>query len=206
MTLFVNEIVTPPALLPVTVDAAQDTLARAVVDELERMVLWRAIVSQERRIRIDGPLPSVIEIEPVSSIVSLTKWTPENDAAVIDAADYGFVKGDPTGTLISPLPWYDWPAPERPIGSFSLTYRAGWTVTPESSPGAGDGVNKVPASVRLMVERAVAFRAGAGLGNIGIGSLKLDVAPSYSTDRLPAAIASIGRAYQYRPGLFAASP
>ena len=53
MTLFVNEIVTPPALLPVTVDAAQDTLARAVVDELERMVLWRAIVSQERRIRID---------------------------------------------------------------------------------------------------------------------------------------------------------
>ena len=30
--------------------------------------------------------------------------------------------------------------------------------------------------------------------------------PSYKTDRLPNAIASIGRAYQYRPGIFAAKP
>ena len=87
-----------------------------------------------------------------------------------------------------------------------MTYHGGWTVTPESAPLAGDGVNEVPASVRLMVERAVSFRAGAGLGNIGIGSLKLEVADSYSTDQLPRAIASIGRAYAYRPGLFSARP
>ena len=92
------------------------------------------------------------------------------------------------------------------IGSFTLTYESGWTVTPESAPLAGDGVNEVPASVRLMVERAVQFRAGAGLGNIGIGSLKLEVDDSYATDQLPAAIASIGRAYQYRPGIIAARP
>ena len=94
----------------------------------------------------------------------------------------------------------------RQYGSFALTYMAGWTVTPESAPLAGDAVNEVPASVRLLVERAVQFRAGAGLGNIGIGSLKLEVADSYSTDRLPSAIASIGRAYAYRPGLFAGRP
>ena len=206
MNFFQSEIVTPPEHLPVTVSADQEVLARAVVDELERGVLWRAIVSQRRRIRIDGPLPARLETEPISAIVSLTRWTPTNDADVIDSAGYGFVTGDPTGTIISPLPWYEWPAPERPIGSFSLTYDCGWTVTPESSPGAGDSVNEVPASVQLMVSRAVDFRAGAGLGNIGIGSLKLEVADSYKTDALPREIASIGRAWAYRPGIFAARP
>ena len=59
MTLFATEIVTPPAHLPVTVAAAQTDLARAVVDECERAVLWRAIVAQERRIVIDGHYPPV---------------------------------------------------------------------------------------------------------------------------------------------------
>ena len=86
----------------------------------------------------------------------------------------------------------------RPIGSFSLIYWAGWSVTASE--------NLVPASVRYMVEKAISFRAGSGLGDISIGSLKLNVADSYSTDRLPAAIASIGQAWAYRPGLFAAKP
>ena len=89
---------------------------------------------------------------------------------------------------------------------FALTYMAGWTVKPESTPGAGDAVNEVPASIQLMVTRAIAFRAGSGLGDIGIGSLKIDVADSYKTDALPREIASIGRAFQYRPGIFAARP
>ena len=55
MNLFVSEIVTPAARLPITV--SDTALARAVVEEIERAVLWRAIVSQERRIVIDGPLP-----------------------------------------------------------------------------------------------------------------------------------------------------
>ena len=90
-TLFVDEIVTPPALLPITVAAADQALAAAVVEEIERGVLWRAIVSQERRIVIDGPLPSRIELEPVTAIVSLTRWTPTDAAAVIDAASYDYV-------------------------------------------------------------------------------------------------------------------
>ena len=206
MNLFVSEIVTPPAHLPVTVDDADKALAAAVVEEIERGILWRAIVAQQRRIVIDGPLPSRIEIEPVTAIVSLTRWTPDNDAAVVDAASYNFVTRDPLGTIIAPAPGKNWPAPERSIGSFALTYMAGWTVTPESAPGAGDAVNEVPASVRLMVERAVAFRAGSGLGDIAIGSLKLSVLDSYATDQLPREIASIGRAYAYRPGLFAGRP
>ena len=204
MTLFVSEIVTPPAHLPIT--ATDEALASAVVEEIERAVLWRAVVRQTRRVLIDGPLTPRIELEPVSGAVSLTRWTPTDDAAVIDAASYDVVTRDPAGTIIAPAPGYDWPAPMRQYGSFALTYMAGWTVTPESAPLAGDAVNEVPASVRLLVERAVQFRAGAGLGNIGIGSLKLEVADSYSTDRLPSAIASIGRAYAYRPGLFAGRP
>ena len=61
MNLFVSEIVTPPARLPITVP--DTTLARGVVEEIERTMLWRAIVRQERKIVIDGALPVLIEIE-----------------------------------------------------------------------------------------------------------------------------------------------
>ena len=218
MSLFVSEIVTPPARLPITVDSAQADLASAVVEEIERGILWRALVHQERRILIDGPLPPRIDIEPVTAIVSLTRWTParfpqrkargrggagsEDTAEVVDAESYSVVTRDPSGTIIAPAPGFAWPTPLRPFGSFALTYMAGWTVTPESNPGAGDAVNDVPASVRLMVEKAVEFRAGSGLGDLTIGSLKINVANSYKTDRIPPEIANISRAYAYRPGIF----
>ena len=198
MNLFVSEIVTPPALLPITVDTADEALAAAVVEEIERGILWRAIVSQERRIIVDGPLPPRLELEPVSSIVSLTRWTPGDAAKVIPAANYSVVTRDPAGTIIAPARDKNWPAQKRAIGSFALTYMAGWEVT--------NTQNDVPPSVRLMIEKAVAFRAGSGLGDIRIGSLDLSVADSYSTDQLPREIASIARAYQYRPGLFIGRP
>ena len=60
--MFAVEVVSPPAHLPVS--ATDGALAAAVIEELERTVLWRAIVAQTRRIVIDGPLPPRIEIEP----------------------------------------------------------------------------------------------------------------------------------------------
>ena len=57
-----------------------------------------------------------------------------------------------------------------------------------------------------MIERAVSFRAGSGLGGFAVGSLKINVADSYETDRIPPEIASIGRAFAYRPGIFSARP
>ena len=203
MSLFVSEIVTPPASLPlIATDAA---LAAAVVEEIERTILWRAVVRQTRRILIDGALPSRIEIEPVTAITRLTRWTPDNDAEVIDAADYSFVSREPQGTLIVPHHRNGWPAPERDIGSFQLDYQAGWQVTPESSSGAGDGVNEVPASILFMIDRAVAFRRGSGgVGDVKIGSLEISVPDSYATDALPREITNIGRAWAYRPGIFAA--
>ena len=54
-----------------------------------------------------------------------------------------------------------------------------------------------------MIEKAITFRAYSGLAGFTIGSLKVDVANSYKTDRIPPEIASIGRAYQYRPVPFA---
>ena len=130
----------------------------------------------------------------IFSIVSLTRWTPADNAAVIDAASYNLVSRDPAGTIIAPLDGNSWPEPERAIGSFVLTYMAGWEVTPESAPGAGDAVNEVPASVQLMVERAVAFRQGAGgLAQLTTGSIKMDFPDNYQTDQLPPEIARSGR-------------
>ena len=64
MNLFSFEVITPPTHLPITVSAAQKPLALAVVDECERAFLWRAIVAQERRITVDGPLPPRLEMSP----------------------------------------------------------------------------------------------------------------------------------------------
>ena len=199
MSFYAYEIVTPPEHLPVTVAAADMALAVAVVEEIERVILWRGIVRQTRRILIDGELPQRLLIEP-STILSLTRWVAGDDYVVIPAASYYSVTRDPHGTIIAPNG--SWPSPERSIGSFALSYECGFEVTSESSPGAGDAINAVPAAVRFMLERALVFRAGAGLGNIGIGSLKLEVADSYSTDALPREITNIGRAWMWRPGIF----
>ena len=205
MSLFPSEIVTPPAHLPIA--ATDEPLAAAVVEEIERGVLWRAIVAQTRRIVIDGALPPRLEIEPVTAVVSLTRWTPGDAAKVIPAANYDSVTRDPAGTIIASTRGKNWPAPKRAIGSFALTYMAGWTVTTETTPGAGDAVNEVPALIQLLIREAVAFRAGSwGVGNLHMGSLKIEVADEFKTARFPASIASIGRAYAYRPGLFAARP
>ena len=72
------------------------------------MILWRGIVRQERRVVIDGRLP-ILELEPVASIVSLTRWTPTDAAEVIDAASYTLVSRDPDGALISPSPGHSSP-------------------------------------------------------------------------------------------------
>ena len=206
MNLFMTEVVTPPEHLPVTVAAADQALAAAVVEEIERGVLWRAVVRQERRILLDGFLPSQLELEPTTSIVSISRWTPTDPAEVIDPASYSVVTRDPQGTIIEALPWAEWPSPERSLDSFRLTYECGWEVEPESAPGAGDGTNAVPPSVRLMIERAIEFRAGSGVGDLTIGSLTIGLADSYKTDALPREIANIGRGFQYRPGLFSARP
>ena len=87
---------------------------------------------------IDGTLP-ILELEPVRSIVSITRWTPTDPAEVIDPASYYLVSRDPAGALVAPSTGYDWPAPERSIGSFALTYMAGWTVTPNPRPSQVTG-------------------------------------------------------------------
>ena len=198
MTLFFSELVTAPDHLPVEVDATQEALAAAVVDEIERSILWRAVVAQMRKITIDGELPHILELEPVTSI-SFTRWTETDAAEVIPSDTYHTVTRDPRGTILTPAPGCAWPAPERAIGSFALTYMAGWTVT--------DTTNLVPASVKLMIERAIEYRAGgAGLGDIRISGLEMDKPDSYQTDQLPRELTDIARAFFYRPGLFIGRP
>ena len=118
MSLFVSQIVTPPAQLPVI--ATDAALVAAVVEEIERTVLWRAIVHQTRRILIDGDLPARIEIEPVTAITSLTRWTPDNDEEVIRRRRLQFTcHAIRAGTIIVPHHRNGWPAAERSIGSFA---------------------------------------------------------------------------------------
>ena len=77
MSLFVSEIVTPPAHLAGDGSRRRRSTRRMPWSKsLNECILWRAIVRQERRIVLDGPLPQRIEIEPVSSVVSLTRWEP----------------------------------------------------------------------------------------------------------------------------------
>ena len=193
------ELVTAPTHLPITVDAAQKQLALAVVEEIERTILWRSVVAQTRKITVDGELPSRLEIEPVTDIVSLTRWTPDNDAEEIPADEYIFVSRDPLGTIIAPLDGHGWPRPHRSIGSFTITYMAGFEVT--------DTLNTVPTSIVHMLTRAVEHRSGgSGLGNIQLGSLQMDVSDSYKTDALPREITDIARGWNYRPGLFIGRP
>ena len=200
MSFYAYEIVTPPAHLPVTVAASQTDLAAAVVSEIERSVLWRGIVEQRRRILIDGELPQRLLIEP-STILTITRWVAGDDYVVIPEASYYSVTRDPHGTIIAPNG--SWPSPQRSIGSFAITYDCGFEVTPESSPGAADAINAVPAAVRFMIERALVFRAvSGGVGDIKIGSLDLSVPDTYSTDQLPREITNLGRAWMWRPGIF----
>ena len=125
MNLFVSEIVTPPAHLPVTVAAADMALAAAVVEEIERTILWRAIGAQERRILIDGPLPPRINLEPATAVV-ITRWTPGDAAKVIPAANYNFVSRDPLGATIAPARDKNWPDPNaQSVHSRLPTWRAG---------------------------------------------------------------------------------
>ena len=91
MSFFVNEIVTPASH---ATDRRRPThdLAASVVEECERLILWRAVVqaSDVRKVVIDGPLPSRIELEPLTAIVGLTKWTPTDPDAVIDSGQLLF--------------------------------------------------------------------------------------------------------------------
>ena len=198
MNLFFSEVITPPTHLPVTVDSAQNDLARAIVEEVERLVLHRAIAHQTRKITIDGPLDFILELEPTTVITSLTRWTSADPAEVIDEVAYDVVSRDPFGTVIAPANGFAWPEPERNLASFALLYECGWEVT--------DSSNLVPASIQHMLTRAVEHRAGAGLGNIQLGSLQWDVAASYKTDAIPREITNIARAFVYRPGLFIGRP
>ena len=58
-----------------------------------------------------------------------------------------------------------------------------------------------------MIGRAIKFRAvSGGVGDIKIGSLDLSVPGSYATDAIPPEIAGIGRAWNFRPGIFVGKP
>lgn len=129
------------SVTPTFLDCVGRSLCRSgeSLHVIEMSYLWRAIVAQTRRIIVDGHLPTILEIEPVSSVVSLTRWTSTDAAVVVPASTFSVVTRNPAGTTISLSPGSAWPDPERTIGSFALTYMAGWDVSATE--------NNVPASI-----------------------------------------------------------
>ena len=187
--VFVSEIVTPPAHLPVTVAAADQALAAAVVEEIERVHLWRAIVAQTRRILIDGPLPARIELEPTTAIVSLTRWTPRRRR-----------QRDRRGQLQSYVT-------SRETGRDHHCSRSGVMARARTSVrelraylhgGLGRSrlkprsmlvtrLTKSPPAIQLMIEaRNQRLGPEVDWATLTIGSLTIGLADSYKTDRTPA--------------------
>ena len=204
---FASEIVTPPSALPVTVDEAQayaqtdsddsifEKLIDAVTLETERSVLWRAIVAQRRRLVVNAPLARRLELEPTTSIESLTRWTDDDAAVVVSEDVYHVESSDPGGTVISLRRGQVWPDAEREIAAYALTYDCGWSVDREGDPE----VNDVPSAIQHMILTAVAAQyqhidpfSGSGLRKIKpVGSVDLQAA-------IPPAVADLGQAYAYR--------
>ena len=195
---FVSEIVNPPAALPVTVAEAQEyaradsddtifsRLIAAVTLETERSILWRAIVTQRRRLVVDSPLAPKLELEPSTSIVSLTRWTDSDAAEVVPAEVYHVESSDPAGTVVSLRRGSRWPGAQRENAAYALTYDCGWPV------------NDVPEAIQHMILTAVAAQyqnidpfAAAGVRDLKVGSVALKAA-------IPPAVAALGRAYSYR--------
>ena len=153
---FASEIVTPPSALPVTVAEAQAyaqadsddeifaRLIEAVTLETERSVLWRAIVRQRRRLVVDAPLARELTLEPVTTVVSLTRWTDANAAEVVPAEVYHVASSDPGGAGVSLRRGQVWPDAERESAAYALTYDCGWLA------------NDVPAAIQHMILTAVA--------------------------------------------------
>ena len=195
---FVSEIINPPSALPVTVAEAQEyaradsddtifsRLIAAVTLETERSILWRGIVTQRRRLVVDSPLAPKLELEPSTSIVSLTRWTDSDAAEVVPSEVYHVASSDPAGTVVSLRRGSRWPGAQRENAAYALTYDCGWPV------------NDVPEAIQHMILTAVAAQyqnidpfAAAGVRDLKVGSVALKAA-------IPPAVAALGRAYAYR--------
>ena len=195
---FVSEIVDPPTSLPVTVAEAQEyaqadsddtifeRLIAAVTLETERSVLWRAIVRQRRRLVVDAPLAHELTLEPITAVVSLTRWTDADAATVVPADIYHVASSDPGGAGVSLRRGKVWPRAERETAAYALTYDCGWLT------------NDVPAAIQHMILTAVAAQyqnidpfAASGVRDLKVGSVELKAA-------IPPDVADLGRAYAYR--------
>ena len=167
-------------------DAIFERLIAAVTLETERSVLWRAIVAQRRRLLADAPLAPNLELEPTTSIVSLTRWTDADPVVVVPADVYHAASSDPGGTVVSLRRGRAWPGAERATAGYALTYDCGWLA------------NDVPAGIKHMILKAVAAQyqnidpfAASGVRDLKVGSVLLKAA-------IPPDVAALGSAYAYR--------
>ena len=158
----------------------------AVTLETERSILWRAIVAQRRRLVVDAPLAHEITLEPITAVVSLTRWTDADAAEVVPAEIYHVASSDPGGAGVSLRRGQVWPDPQRETAAYALTYDCGWLA------------NDVPEAIQHMILTAVAAQyqnidpfAAAGVRDLKVGSVALKAA-------IPPAVAALGRAYSYR--------
>ena len=186
------EVITAPTELPVSAarvkaftptkvaDSALEPLIRAVTDEVERNVLWRAVVAQRRRVFLRCP-GREIEIEPFRNTTAAGSSSPPtvqlydefNMATAVDASLYYQV---PAEGIIALRRGKMWPKAERNVAPFSVSYWAGWDVA------------DIPSAITQMIIRAVvdqyAYRTTLSGKAPGV--------------EIPRSIAAIGMGYSLR--------
>ena len=195
------EIVTAPTATPVSVaevksyiivtlpaeDAEIEDLIAGVTLDAEKRVLWRAIVTQQRRVQILTQCPPrAMQVEPfratdaggADAAPTLRLAKEDGTTEDVDADLYYTV---PSEGIVALKKGERWPTAERDIAPFDLTYWAGWNE------------DDVPTDIKRMVIRAVAnhYQHRQVFGLPG------------QTVLVPSSIARIGMGYSVRRTLVA---
>ena len=194
------EIVTAPTATPVSVadvksyipvtlpgeDAELADLIEGVTLDAEQRILWRAIVTQQRRVQILSQCPPrAMQVEPFRTDRRGRGRRRTSDAAPRERRwhDRGCVDADlyytvPSEGIVALKKGERWPIAERDIAPYDLTYWAGWNA------------DDVPSDLKRMVIRAAVsnhYHYPGVFSEAGQASMVLSEHPgSYREDRATA--------------------
>jgi uncharacterized phiE125 gp8 family phage protein len=173
------ELVTPPALEPVSLDEAKahlkvdtsddDALITRLIAASRARAEWhtgRAFVTQSWILWLDcwpGCEPVGLPLPPLQSVTSVTSYAVDDSATVLDASRY---QADIAGGRVALKPGAALPANLRRLNAAAIGFTAGY----------GDAADDVPALLRQAVLDIVAdlyTNRGDGDGELPLAALAL---------------------------------
>ncbi|HEX3674032.1 MAG TPA: head-tail connector protein [Rhizomicrobium sp.] len=173
------ELVTPPAVEPVTLDEAKahlkvdttddDALITNLIGAARARAEWhtgRAFITQSWMLWLDAwpcGMPVEIPLLPVQAVSAVTTYAPDGTPAVLDTALY---QVDVTSARVALKPGAVLPTLLRPINAVSIAFTAGY----------GDAETNVPPLVRqgiLDIAADLYTNRGDGTGEMPLEALAL---------------------------------